>query len=79
MKDTLRGAKKKNDRVIMALLLCVLIIGSHTPINEFVRSVSETVKGNTDAGTFNLIESETDDNFVAKISDSFFYRFIAKK
>lgn len=79
VEQTLETAYRKKDyRILVPLALC-LLIGARTPVNEVVRSVSETAKGHTWAGTFQLMKSETDQNFVAEVDGSFFYRYIAKR
>ena len=68
----------KDYKILIPLLLC-LVIGASTPAHEVIRSVSETAKGNTWAGSFPLMKSETDQNFVAEVEDSLFYRYIARR
>lgn len=73
-----RGAGKWRQRVLTACLAVCLLIGLRTPFNEIARSVRETARGNRFAGTFELMQSKTDENFVQPADNSFFYRYIAR-
>lgn len=79
VEETLEMAYNKKDYSILIPLCICLLIGAKTPLNEVTRSISKTTIGHTWAGTFELMKSEDDQNFVAEVEDSFFYRYIAKK
>lgn len=69
---------KKENRILIPLLIC-LVIGATTPAHEVGRSIAQTARGNVWAGTFPLMQSEHDQNFVAEAEDSLFYRYIVKR
>ncbi len=79
VEKTLVKAYNKKDYIILVPLCICLLIGARTPANEVGRSIANTMVGNTWAGTFDLMKSEDDQNFVAEVENSFFYRYIAKK
>ena len=63
--------------LLIPLLVC-LLIGLRTPFNEVARSIAETAQGNRDAGSFEIMKSTNEENFVQPIENSFFFRYIAK-
>ena len=81
--DTLTKAKKEKKRKIVAAIVILLVIGSYTPLNEIVRSVSltiETEKSSMPQGIYSLNPIEVDsirDQFYG-YSDSFFFKYLAK-
>lgn len=81
--DTLIKAKEQNKRRLVAVIICLLIIGGLTPINEIVRSVSNTViteQSKQPQGIYSLNPIDVDfirDQFYG-YSDSFFFKYLAK-
>lgn len=76
--DTLDEAWHARERLVFCPLLFVLLLGAITPWHEILRTLMMTFQGYFSAGTFDIMTSNAG-NFIADISDSFFYRFIAKK
>lgn len=77
--DTLeKSYKEKRYKIFIPLLIC-LIIGARTPFNEITRSICNTSYGNISAGTFDIMNDDTQRNFIAQVDDSVFYKYIAKR
>ena len=77
--QSLEKAYNNRDYKILIPLLVCLIIGASTPAHEVGRSLSQTAKGNVSAGSFRLMQSQTDQNFVAEAEDSLFYRYFIRR
>lgn len=77
--QTIADAVKKERWVFLYLVFLCLFIGAQTPLHEIYRSVSGTMQGNFGAaGTFDLMKAENEENFVAEIENTFFYKYLAK-
>lgn len=81
--DLLREAAIEKKRILLVSTIIILGIGSVTPINEFTRTISETV---TRQRQNISVEAETmggegllePGNFSGEIENNFFYRFFVK-
>ena len=81
--DTLIKSKESNKRRLTAAIICLLVIGSITPLNEIVRSVSYTIETEKSAlpqGTYSLNpieEASIRDQFYG-YADNFFFSYLVK-
>jgi hypothetical protein len=81
--DTLSKSEELKMRKLMAAIICLLVIGGITPLNEIVRSISYTIeaeKSNTSQGIYSLDPIEVDslrDQYYG-YSDNVFFRYLAK-
>jgi len=79
--DTLAKARKSNSRKLMAVVICLLVVGSITPLNEIVRSVSSTIETEKAAmpqGIYSLNpleEASIRDQYYG-YSDNLFFKFL---
>ena len=81
--DTLTKAKEEKKRKLMAVIICLLLIGSVTPMHEIVRSISYTVeaeKSNQPQGvpTQNPIEDPVIRDQYYGYKENFFFKYLAK-
>lgn len=81
--DSLSKAKESNSRKMTAVIICLLIIGSITPLNEIVRSVSytiETEKSDRPQGIYSI--NPIEDNRIRDqyygYSDNIFFKYIGR-
>lgn len=83
MIDALRESYKRKDKGLYYALILTLAIGSVTPIHEFTRTITESVRRGNEGQVLYEIDKTAEDvlsagNFSGPVKDNFFFKYLAK-
>lgn len=83
MIDALRESYKRKDKGLYYALILTLAIGSVTPIHEFTRTITESVRRGNEGQVLYEIDKTAEDvlsagNFSGPVEDNFFFKYLAK-
>lgn len=75
--EALEGSFFKREYHIFAMLVAVILIGSITPVHEWIRTLQNTVSGDLNQSEAVLYSGTMPNNFYGYADDSFFFKYLA--